>query len=141
MPESVYEKLVPGFIVLLLLLLPPAGCVRHSRAPGAENVKMALEVEPAPPVRGSATLLITLQDADGNPLEDARLNVKGDMSHAGMESVLAEGEGGPGGVYQVPFEWTMGGDWIVTVEAILGDGTTVSRRFDLSVAGDMDLGE
>lgn len=135
------------FVLLLLtLLIPMAACARQSQQPAAGDVEMTLAVRPDPPTVGDATLEITLTDGEGNPIEDARLNVKGDMSHAGMEPVLAEVEGGPGGVYQVPFRWTMGGDWFVTVDAVLADGTTVSRRFDLAVAGnmgsmDMDRGE
>ena len=133
-------------LLLLILLIPLAACVRQSQQPAAGDVEMTLAVRPDPPAVGDATLEITLTDGEGNPIEDARLNVKGDMSHAGMEPVLAEVEGGAGGVYQVPFSWTMGGDWFVTVEAVLADGTTISRRFDLAVAGnmggmDMDTGE
>ncbi len=133
-------------LLLLLLTIPVAACARQSQQPSAGDVEMTLSVRPDPPAVGDATLEITLTDADGNPIEDARLDVKGDMSHAGMEPVLAEVEGGAGGVYQVPFKWTMGGDWFVTVDAVLADGTTISRRFDLSVAGgmgdmDTDMGE
>ena len=133
-------------LLLLILLIPLAACARQSQRPAAGDVEMTLAVRPDPPAVGDATLEITLTDGEGNPIEDARLNVKGDMSHAGMEPVLAEVEGGAGGVYQVPFRWTMGGDWFVTVDAVLADGTTISRRFDLAVAGnmggmDMDTGE
>jgi len=133
-------------LLLLILLIPLAACARQSQQPAAGDVEMTLAVRPDPPAVGDATLEITLTDGEGNPIEDARLNVKGDMSHAGMEPVLAEVEGGAGGVYQVPFRWTMGGDWFVTVDAVLADGTTISRRFDLAVAGnmggmDMDTGE
>lgn len=133
-------------LLLLTLLIPLAACARQSQQPAAGDVGMTLAVRPDPPTVGDASLEITLTDGEGNPIDDARLNVKGDMSHAGMEPVLAEVEGGAGGVYQVPFRWTMGGDWFVTVDAVLADGTTVSRRFDLAVAGnmgsmDMDRGE
>ena len=133
-------------LLLLTLLIPLAACARQSQQPAAGDVEMTLAVRPDPPTVGDASLEITLTDGEGNPIDDARLNVKGDMSHAGMEPVLAEVEGGAGGVYQVPFRWTMGGDWFVTVDAVLADGTTVSRRFDLAVAGnmgsmDMDRGE
>ncbi len=38
------------------------------------------------------------------------------------------------GVYRTDLEWTMAGDWIVTVTATLADGQTVEQQFDLSVA-------
>lgn len=123
-------------IVLLLLFVLLAGCARASDRPDDSGVTITLETRPDPAVVGDATLIVTLADAEGNPVEDAALNVKGDMNHAGMVPVLAEATSGPGGVGELPFQWTMPGDWIVTVEAILPDGATVTRRFDLSV----DLG-
>jgi len=43
--------------------------------------------------------------------------------------------------YAIPFEWTMGGDWVVTVDVTLADGRTASRQFDLSITGQMDMQE
>lgn len=122
--------------IILLLLVLLAACARTSDQPDDSGVTITLETLPDPAVVGDATLIVTLAGADGNPFEEASLSVKGDMNHAGMAPVLAEATSGPGGVYELPFQWTMPGDWIVTVEATLPDGATVTRRFDLSV----DLG-
>jgi hypothetical protein len=75
--------------------------------------------------------------ADGTPIDGARLNIKGDMTHAGMQPVLAETKGGEQGRYETPFEWTMGGDWIVTVTAALPDGRTTARQFTYTVEDDL----
>ncbi len=61
------------------------------------------------------------------------------MSHAGMKPVLANISEGESGVYAVPFEWTMGGDWFVAVTATLPDGRVATKRFDLSVGAGMDM--
>ena len=123
--------------ILLAILVFAAftGCARESQQPPASDAQISLSVEPEPPTVGNATLRITVVDAQANPIDDARLIIKGDMSHAGMEPVLAEVEGGAGGVYEVPFIWTMGGDWIVTVQALVDDGAVISRRFDMTVGG------
>ncbi len=120
-------------VLLLITGLALAGCARASDRPADGNVRMTLATEPDPAIVGDATLIITLADAEGNPIEEATLNVKGDMNHAGMVPVLAEAGSGPGGVYELPFAWTMPGDWIVTVEATLPDGSAASERFELSV--------
>lgn len=96
---------------------------------------MTLNVEPDPPVVGPAELTIILVDATGQAIEGANLQVKGDMAHAGMVPVQATALGGSDGRYQAALEWTMGGDWIVTVLATLPDGRVTSRQFDLSVDG------
>lgn len=121
-------------ILLFLLVLAAAGCARTSSEPATAGPDIALTYLPDPAVVGEAKLLVTLTDMAGQPIEDAAVHVKGDMNHAGMVPVLAEATSGPGGVYELPFRWTMSGSWIVTVEAALADGTAVSRRFDVSVS-------
>ena len=70
--------------------------------------------------------MITLTDNDGNPVNDATLSIEGNMNHAGMVPVLRDADDGAEGVYEVPFEWTMGGDWFVVVNVTLPNGDTAS---------------
>jgi hypothetical protein len=107
--------------------------MRESRENQADDFTLTLIPEPDPPVTGEARLLIQVTDSQGEPVDDARLQVKGDMTHAGMQPVLAEITGGQAGLYTVPFTWTMPGDWIVTVEVTTPDGRAASGQFDLSV--------
>ena len=129
--------ILASLIVLSLLL----GSCRRSTQPNVEaaNVNMALAVRPPAPAVGPATLLITLTDTADDPINGAVLEIRGDMVHAGMEPVLASVDAGQNGIYEVPFEWTMAGDWIVTVTASLPDGRTVTREFDLTVSGEMNM--
>lgn len=115
------------------MVLSAAGCARASRQGAAADVRVGLTSIPYPAAVGDARLVIHVTDAAGNPINDARLSIKGDMTHAGMTPVLAEVSEGADGYYEAPFEWTMAGDWIVTVEAWLADGSRVRERFDLNV--------
>lgn len=123
-------------MVVLVLLSVLAGCRAAATPAPQDEVELTVEIasEPENPQVGSATLLITVQDASGNPVSDATLAIRGDMSHAGMQPVLAEASDGENGVYRVPFEWTMSGDWIVEVTVTLASGETVRREFEFSVA-------
>jgi hypothetical protein len=76
-----------------------------------------------------------LTDVSGAPVQGASVSLQGDMSHAGMQPVLAEAGAAANGVYEAQWMWTMAGDWFVTVTAALPDGRTLVRRFDLTVAG------
>lgn len=118
--------------ILLILLFSFAlfGC-RSSASSGDLNI--TLTADPNPAAVGDASLLVTLRDSADTPIENATVRVKGDMTHAGMEPVLGEVVGGSYGIYSVPFEWTMAGDWIVTVEVETADGTLQEETFDLSV--------
>ena len=87
---------------------------------------------------GKASLELFLEDPEGNPLEGALLEAKGDMTHAGMEPVFGTFDEFAGGYYHADFEWTMGGDWIVTITGVLADGREVVRTFEITVNSGMN---
>lgn len=116
--------------VLLVFALTLAGC-RQSAQTSTADISIALRAESL--AVGETTLHITLTDASGQPVSAQKIEVRGDMTHAGMQPVLAASSTGENGVYDLPFEWTMSGDWIVTVKATMADGTVAEKRFDLSV--------
>ncbi|PJF28257.1 MAG: hypothetical protein CUN53_00990 [Phototrophicales bacterium] len=123
-------------LLIIILLLTLVGCRESAqptptRAPDAP--RLILEVDPDPPAVGEAALLITLTAPDGQPIDGAQITVRGDMNHAGMQPVMGLSAGSESGVYRVPFRWTMGGDWIITVTASLPDGAQIVETFDLSV--------
>jgi hypothetical protein len=122
-------------ICALLIAAMCTGCTRASQlGDEAPEVQMAMTLNPDPPWFGRPCyMVVTLLDADGTPIEDAQLEIKGDMTHAGMIPVVAAITGGADGRYATAFEWTMAGDWIVTVEAALSDGRIARRQFELTV--------
>ena len=97
-------------------------------------VEISLRAEPEALAVGSTTLIVRLTDASGTPIDGATLQVHGDMDHEGMAPVDREVSESASGEYRVPFEWSMGGGWIVTVTAQLPDnGGEVSESFDFFV--------
>jgi hypothetical protein len=121
---------------VVLIALTVSGCRQQQALPtSAENpaVSIVVTVEPSPPVTGEAKLIVTLADSEGAPVSGAQISVRGDMTHPGMVPVLAEADCDDAGRCEVPFEWTMGGDWIVDITVTLPDGTTAAQRFDYRV--------
>jgi hypothetical protein len=57
------------------------------------------------------------------------------MTHAGMAPVFGTAQGGADGRYTVPFQWTMDGDWLLTIAVVLPDGRKASRQFPVTVGG------
>jgi hypothetical protein len=76
---------------------------------------------------------VALADAAGIGIAGAELELKGDMTHAGMVPVVVTVSEGDAGHYTTAFEWTMAGDWIVTVQAALPDGRVARRQFEVTV--------
>lgn len=122
------------FILLSLCTVIITGC-RESAQPTAEatDIHMTLTVDPTPAKVGDAALLITITDSTDHPIDVQKLTVRGDMTHAGMVPVMGEEAIKTDEGYRVPFAWSMGGDWIVTVEATLNDGQVVSQEFEFTV--------
>ncbi|MCC6614122.1 MAG: FixH family protein [Anaerolineae bacterium] len=118
---------------LLLLSLILAACGQQAAPPTPIDVDMSVRAEPESLAVGEAALLVTLKDADGSPIDGARLQVHGDMDHEGMTPVDREVSESTNGEYRVPFEWTMGGGWIVTVTAQLPGGGEITQTFDFFV--------
>lgn len=124
------------FLIVLLGILLVAGCDRRNGA-DSSGIQIDVEVSPQPLVVGPAQVTVTLKGQEGEPIENAAVEVEGNMSHAGMVPVIAEAAGGADGRYVTQdFEFTMGGDWFITVRVTLPDGRTAEQTFDLQgVAG------
>jgi hypothetical protein len=129
------SKTVSFILIGILIAIPLWGCTRRSaRQPGDESVELALKMAPDPARIGSAQVHISLEGAHGQVITGARLVLRGDMTHAGMQPVLAEAEEVEPGVYMATMEWPMAGDWVLTVDGILADGTSFSRQLDFRVS-------
>lgn len=120
-------------LAVALLAACQRGAAQPEAADQAPDVAVAFAVSPDPPAVGWSTVVVTLTDAQGRPIEGARVALRGDMNHPGMQPVLAEAAGAADGQYTAQFGWTMAGDWFVVVTAELPDGRRAVRRFDLRV--------
>ncbi|MBK8986777.1 MAG: FixH family protein [Chloroflexi bacterium] len=118
------------FVLLLFLLLAACG-ERQSQAVNETGV--VVTAQPETTAVGETTLTVTLTDADGQPVADAAVQVRGDMSHAGMVPVVRAALPDEKGVYVAPFTWTMAGDWLVTVDFTLADGRSGTEIFNFSI--------
>jgi hypothetical protein len=134
-PLSSFTGLRMFLVALLALSLGLVGCGRAQRANPVtqDDYAVSLTVEPAPPVVGDGRLRITISDRHGQPVNDARLQIEGNMSHAGMTPVFTQAAGGESGTYTAAMKWTMAGDWYLDVRATLPDGRIIGRRFEVSV--------
>ena len=54
------------------------------------------------------------------------------MSHPGMAPVIVNGAERAPGVYEIPFAFTMAGDWVLLVAVTLTDGSRAERRIDVA---------
>lgn len=120
----------PTLLVLALCAnVFQSGCHRASEAP--PDIVFEHKIAPDPPKTGSATVTLKLTDSDGKPINGARINLEGNMSHPGMRPVFSEAhEVGPGR-YEAALEFTMGGDWVILFHITLPDGRSLERQIDM----------
>lgn len=95
------------------------------------DITVEHEIVPDPPSVGRSTVTLHVRDASGRPLSGARVSLEGNMTHAGMRPVFAEARESARGLYWSDFEFTMGGDWVITVRVALPDGRKVEREIDV----------
>ena len=140
--EQMSKRVIKLIIAFIVIGVVAVGC-RESNSDDditAENIEIGVEVETESLSVGEANLVVTVTDEDGNFVTDASITVRGDMDHAGMAQVVREDViDNEDGVYRIPFEWTMGGDWIVVVEVTLPDETIAAQEFDFVITGDSDM--
>jgi len=119
--------LVLSLTVLLASCRPPDSGASARGAAGSDPVAITIEL-PADPAVGPATVTVRL-DRDGVAVEGAEVEITGDMTHAGMVPVIrAAGEATPGVYRADDVVFDMAGDWIVTAEVALPDGSTARQE-------------
>jgi hypothetical protein len=116
-------------LICLALVLISSAC----RKTVEQNAQVTIELEKRPTSYrvGSETISLKLTDADGQPITQAKVSLEGNMSHAGMAPVFGQATETGQGTYRGSLEFSMAGDWIVTIRATLSGGQQVERQFEL----------
>jgi hypothetical protein len=105
----------------------------RGQAAAAADVQVSLSLSPTPPAVGATTVSVGLAQANGSPIDGAVVEVEGDMTHAGMAPVSAQAVPTGDGRYATrDFQFTMSGDWVLTVRATLPDGRRIERAFPVT---------
>ena len=130
-------------MTLALMTTPMTACNRSNDSAAAAGLHVTL-IADALDFPGQE-LDIQITDDSGQPVTDATVAAEGNMNHAGMVPVLTESmwdgaDGTEDGVYHLPFQFTMMGDWIITVKIERRDGTILTQDFDVSAtSGDVEV--
>ncbi len=113
-------------LLILVLCTLLVGCAQTPQTDATITLNVAQSTV------GETQVDVHLADAGGQPLSGAVVQLRGDMTHAGMQPVLATMDDLGNGQYRTDdWEFTMAGDWILTVQAEMPDGTRVEQMFDV----------
>lgn len=123
----------PAVFPLLLALSLLVACGASTPTAGDADVQITLL-----PGQAENSLQVQLHNAAHTPITDATVTLEGNMNHAGMAPVMAApvkdgDDGATDGIYQVPFQFSMLGDWIVTVTVDVAGGSQVTKDVKVAV--------
>lgn len=125
------DKAIMRWLIFTLLLLTLTAC-RQQPPANTADLDISLTITPDNLV-GEALAVVTVRNRAGQPVDNARVQLRGDMTHAGMVPVIVETSTSADGRYELDFNWTMGGDWFVDVTVTLPDDTFARQRFNFRI--------
>lgn len=117
------------FWLFLALIITLVGCRRAGQ--NLTDINISLTLAPNPPQVGQMMVTVTLTDAEAQPISGAKVELEGNMSHAGMAPVIAQAMEVGSGSYAAPLEFGMAGDWFVLVRASLPDGRKLEYQVNV----------
>ncbi len=126
--------LLLSVISTLFLMVSLGACNRTNDNAAAAGLYVTL-LPAAEGIQGEH-LIVKIVDDEGLPVTDVTVSLEGNMTHAGMVPVLTESvwdgaDGSEDGVYRIPFQFSMLGDWIISVKIEDRDGESFSQEIDV----------
>jgi hypothetical protein len=115
----------------LVVLALAGACGGGEPQAGGSSLTFHVELSPSPPSVGETRLLIRLSDAEAKPVPGATMRIEGTMSHAGMTPEFANAVETSPGSYEAVLDFTMGGDWILLMDATTRDGRKHHGQHDV----------
>ena len=104
-----------GVLAVLSLSLAACGSAAAPTSASSKLVNIKIETSPSPAVMGNVQLTLTITDANGRPIDGARVDVSADHTQmAGMTMGGAATEQG-NGRYAINANFNMNGRWKLTV--------------------------
>jgi hypothetical protein len=125
-----------SMLVLSSVLLAACGGAStpasNSNSASSQQANIAVSTNPNPATMGALELVFTITDADGNPIEGAKVDVSADhIDMTGMTMGGAATDQG-GGKYAINANFSMSGNWRLTVY-VRKDGLDYKEDIDFKV--------
>lgn len=119
-------------VVMAVLLTACGGSAQPTDTTSGKPVNIILSTNPNPAAVGNVEMSFTITDADGNPIEGAKVDVGAEHpSMAGMGMSGAAVEQG-GGKYSITADFTDPGTWMLTIY-VRKDGLDYKEEIELEI--------
>ena len=121
-----------GVLVLSTLLAACSSAATPAETTSSKPVNIKVETNPTPAVMGDMEVVLTITDADGQPIEGATVDVSAkhtDMSGMDMGGTATDQGSGR---YSINANFSMSGNWKLTVY-VRKDGLDYKEEIQLPV--------
>ena len=121
-----------GTIFILTAIM--AGCNGTEQAQENTNdlVTITLSTNPTTPVVGKTELILEIQDDEGQPMSDAKVEVSADHSDMSGMTLTGFASEQEDGKYAIEAEFSMSGNWEVTV-LVQKESLNIAKDFELKI--------
>ena len=119
-------------VLISVLLAACGGAAKPADTTSHKPVNIVLSTNPNPAAVGDVEIMFTITDANGNPIEGAKVDVNAEhpaMAGLGM-SGQATDQGG--GIYSIKANFSDSGDWKLTVY-VRKDGLDYKEDIELKI--------
>lgn len=131
-PSRFFRPFLAAVACAFAVLASASGCGPEQPS---DDVAVLWTVQPDPPRVGPTRVTVALADSAGRPIANARVDLEATMTHPGMRPERSPAEEIEPGRYRADLDLSMGGDWVLLMEADLPDGRRITRQRDLSGVG------
>ena len=119
-------------VLTSVLLVACGGTAEPADTTSPKPVNIVLSTNPNPAAVGDVEIMFTITDANGNPIEGAKVDVNAEhpaMAGMGMSGQATE-QGG--GIYSIKANFSDSGDWKLTIY-VRKDGLDYKEDIELKI--------
>lgn len=116
--RGIHQTVSKYLCILSMIVLVLTGCQQKTEPP---NIFINMQIETIDD--SNHHLIVTVRDIDGNPITDA--TVKAELGELSVQSDRHQA-----GVFTIPVNWDLSGDWTITLYVTRPDNTNITREFE-----------
>ena len=121
-----------GMMLILTAILVGCNGTERTQENTTDLVTITLSTNPIIPVVGKTELILEIQDDEGQPLTDAKVEVSGDHSDMSGMTLTGFASEQEDGKYAIEAEFSMSGNWKVTV-MVQKESLNIAKDFELTI--------
>jgi hypothetical protein len=128
------NKLLIGVLIVIVAGLAYFSMtLSSSGTSGGQSDRISLSTDPDPLRPGKATFIISVKDAAGKPVDNAKVFFDLNMTAMNMGTQRGDAISQGNGAYAASGNMSMRGPWRVSTKVTMPEGSVISRDFTVNV--------